>query len=106
MLWGQPSFLTKPFGGKAQLTQLCTPQHLMQGKARYSRLQQFSTKYKLIVHCEVFGVGGIDFLPKQFWYLIEEKNNSIRIGRGRSTKKNHIIDLPQGYIYIYAQQYI
>ncbi len=35
--------------------------------------QTFSVKYKLIIHCEAFRVGGINFSPKQFWYVFLKK---------------------------------
>ncbi len=83
MLWGQPSFFTE-----LVMSSCVPPSNYILGKPiqlnyTYHNIEckvklgvrdfNFSTKYKLIIYCEAFGVECIDFSPKQFWYLFEEK---------------------------------
>ncbi len=98
ILWGQPSFLTK------LVTSSCMPPSNYILAGMYSRLYythhniectvklgvwnfNFSTKYKLFIHCEVFGVGGIDFSLKQFWYLFEENKIQYKLREEGLQKK-------------------
>ncbi len=96
----QPSFLTKLVMSSCsppsdyilvgKSSRLNYTHHNIESKVKLSVCDfNFPMKYKLIIHCEAFGVGGIYFLLKQFWYLFEEKKIKYELGEVDLQKKSY-----------------